>query len=125
VSDDLDLSAASLRADGRDLPAFVNALAVRLEEAVPGRVSVERKRAGLFSGEKVVKRIVCEVGEEQYVLEAEGGRVVATCGKAVRGITIRTETLPVAEWSRRLVEAIGREADTSLEAYQALHGLVE
>jgi hypothetical protein len=124
VSDDLDLSAASLRADGRDLPAFVNALAVRLEDAVPGMVSVERKRAGLFSGEKVVRRITCDVGEEQYVLEADGGRVTTTCGKAVRGITIRTETVPVADWSRRLVEAIGRQADTSQQAYQALHGLV-
>jgi hypothetical protein len=124
VSDDLDLSAAQLRADGRDLPAFVNALAVRLEDAVPGMVDVERKRAGMFSGEKVVKRISCRVGEEEYVLEADGSKVTATCGKAVRGITIKTQTLPVQAWTERLVEAIGREAGTSAEAYQALHGLV-
>lgn len=124
MSDDLDLSAAQLRADGRDLPAFVNALAVRLQDAVPGLVEVERKRAGLFSGDKVVRRISCRVGEEEYVLESDGAKVTATCGKAVRGITIKTETLAVQPWTERLVAAIGREADTSAEAYQALHGLV-
>jgi hypothetical protein len=126
VSDDrdLDLAAASIRADRRDVPAFVNALAVRLEEAVPGLVAVERKRAGMFSGEKVVKRIACTVGEESYVLTAGGRTVVATCGTEVRGIVIRTETLPVADWAQRLVAALGREADTSAEAYRALHGLV-
>lgn len=121
---DLDLAAASIRADRRDVPAFVNALAVRLEEAVPGLVEVQRKRAGMFSGEKVVRRIACTVGEESYVLDADGRTVVATCGKTVRGIVIRTETLPLAEWAQRLVAALGREADTSAEAYRALHGLV-
>jgi hypothetical protein len=128
VSDDLDLdlAGASIRADRRDVPAFVSALAVRLEQAVPGLVEVQRKRAGLFSGEKVVRRIACTVGEESYVLDADadGRTVVATCGKTVRGIVIRTEMLPVAEWAQRLVAALGREADTSAEAYRALHGLV-
>jgi hypothetical protein len=124
VSDDLDLAAASIRADRRDVPAFVHALAVRLEQAVPGLVDVERKRAGLFSGQKVVRRIACTVGDESYVLTADGGVVVATCGKTVRGIVIRTDTLPVGEWAQRLVHALGREADTSAEAYRALHGLV-
>ena len=121
---DLDLAAASIRADRQDVPAFVNALAVRLQEAVPELVDVERKRAGRFSGEKVVRRIACTVGEETFVLTADGRTISATCGKEVRGIVIRTETLPVGEWAQRLVAALGREADTSAQAYQALHGLV-
>jgi hypothetical protein len=44
---DIDLLAASLRADASDLGAFVEALAVKLEEAVPGAVRVERRRNGL------------------------------------------------------------------------------
>ena len=43
---DIDLIAASLRADASDLGAFVEALATKLEEAVPGSVVVERRREG-------------------------------------------------------------------------------
>ena len=45
---DIDLLAASLRADTSDLGAFVEALAVKLEEAVPGAVQVQRRREGMF-----------------------------------------------------------------------------
>ena len=46
-ADDLDLLAASLRADAGDVDAFVEALAVKLEAALPGQVEVER-RGGLL-----------------------------------------------------------------------------
>lgn len=121
---DLDLAAASIRADRADLPAFVAALAVRLEAAVPGLVEVERRRAGLFSGERVVKAIACTVGEERYALTADGPRVEATCGKVVRGITIRTESMALDAWAQRLVAALGREADQSAATYRALQDLV-
>ena len=48
-TDDLDLLAASLRADAGDLEAFVEALAVKLEAALPDQVEVER-RGGLLGG---------------------------------------------------------------------------
>ena len=53
---DIDLVTASLRADASDLRAFVEALAVKLEEAVPGAVSVDRRREGML-GPKRVRRI--------------------------------------------------------------------
>src|SRR3954469_2875366 len=52
---DLDLLAASLRADATDTAAFLEALAARLEGALPGQVEVQRK-GGLFGG-KGVRRI--------------------------------------------------------------------
>ena len=42
-AEDLDLLAASLRADAGDLDAFVEALAAKLEAALPGQVEVERR----------------------------------------------------------------------------------
>src|SRR5437763_869041 len=51
-----ELVAASLRADATDLAAFVEALAVKLEGALPDSVRVER-RGGLFSREKRVRRL--------------------------------------------------------------------
>src|SRR5690242_20356215 len=104
--DDLDLAAAQIRADAADLPAFVEALAVRLEQAIPGQVEVDRRRTGLLSKRKVVTRIACRIGEEAYELRRDGSTATAQCGKVVRGITIRTEELPVAEWAARLVAAI-------------------
>src|SRR4051812_38333391 len=46
---DLDLLAASLRADATDTAAFLGALAARLEGAFPGQVEVQRK-GGIFGG---------------------------------------------------------------------------
>ena len=37
---DIDLLAASLRADGSEIGSFVEVIAVKLEEAVPGLVKV-------------------------------------------------------------------------------------
>ena len=45
--DEFDLNAAVLRHSERDMRAFMAALAVRLETALPGRVTIERKRDGL------------------------------------------------------------------------------
>lgn len=121
---DLDLSGAQLRADSRDLPAFIAALAARLEDAVGDGVEVDRRRAGLFRGDRVVRAIRCPVGEEVYALELDGARATATRAKAVRGITIRTEELPVDAWTAALVAAIGEQADRSSQAWSALHDLV-
>ena len=52
--DDLgfELLASSLRADTGDLKAFVEALATKLEGALPSQTSVQRKSSGLFSKTK-------------------------------------------------------------------------
>ena len=46
--DDFEMVAASLRADAGDLPAYVEALAVKLEGALPGRLALEQS-AGTIS----------------------------------------------------------------------------
>ena len=121
---DLDLAAAQIRADARDLGAFVDALAKRLEQAIPGQVDVDRKRAGLLSSRKVVTRIACKLGDESYELRRDGSNATAQRGKVVRGITIRTEELPVPTWAADLVDAIGAQAQTSAGTYEALRALV-
>ena len=121
---DLDLAGAQLRADRRDVPAFAAALAARLEDAAGDLVEVERRRAGLFDGRKVVRRVSCALGDEVFVLDVDAGRARATRAKAVRGITLRTEELPVQAWADALVAALTAHADASTEAWSALHDLV-
>ena len=56
---DIDLLAASLRIDAGDIGAFVESLAVKLEEALPGRTKVKRARRGMF-GPKLVRAITVD-----------------------------------------------------------------
>ena len=71
---DMDLLAASLRADSSDLSAFVESLAAKLEEAMPGRVRVERRRAGMF-GPKLVQSVSVDLGDRRLELRTERGAV--------------------------------------------------
>ena len=71
---DIDLVTASLRADTSDLRAFVEALATKLEDAMPGAVTVERRREGMF-GPKRVRRISVDAANQrlEQLVAADGG----------------------------------------------------
>ena len=94
---DLDLLAASLRADSGDTAAFLEALATRLDGALPGQVEVERK-GRLLGGAKRVKRIAVRLGDAHYELEADGGALAARRRTVVRGIALKSEELGVDAW---------------------------
>ena len=121
---DLELVAAGLRADAREMPALLNGLGAWFEEAVPHLVRVERKRAGLLDSRRLVTRITCQVGEDAYVLERQGGGAVARRGRVVRGITLRTETLTLAEWLSALGAALRTHAEVSDAAARSLRDLL-
>lgn len=125
-SDDLDfeLVASSLRADSRDLTTFVEALAVKLEGALPGQSMVERRGGGLFSREKRVHRIQVTLGDQRYELIADGSRLETSCAKAVRGIVLKTEVLPLDAWIDRLSRGLAEHAQTSEQARVALGRLL-
>src|SRR6202030_4065847 len=60
---DFDLSAASLRASGGDLQTFVDVLAGKLDDALPGRVKVQRRAIRLLSKQKQVTAIELDLGD--------------------------------------------------------------
>jgi hypothetical protein len=96
-SEDFEALAASLRADAADLPTFVEALAVKLEGALPGRCEVERRAKKLFSHDRVVRNLAVSLGDWRYRLGADGsGAVEASRAKVVRGIVLRNEQLALA-----------------------------
>lgn len=123
-ADDFDLSAASLRAAAGDLKAFVPVLAEKLEAALPGRVRIQRKRAGLLSGAKLVSRVDCALGDRQYALAQSGGSWQASKSTVVRGIALKSETLPVEQWLDALLADLRAEAQTSEEWSRALGRLL-
>jgi hypothetical protein len=123
--EDFEMVAASLRADSADLPTFVEALAVKLEGALPGRCEVDRHAKKLFSHDKVVRKLSLPIGDWRYTLEADGaGNVTTGRAKAVRGIVLKTEHLSLADWIEGLARDLSAEAANSEQARIALERLL-
>jgi hypothetical protein len=120
-----DLVAASLRADTTDLNAFVEALAVKLEGALPDSVRVDRKGGGLLSREKRVRRISIGMDEARYDLERVGGSIETSRCNEVRGIVIKSERLGLDEWIDALSRELTNRAQQSERSMLALQRLLE
>jgi hypothetical protein len=120
---DMDLLAASLRADSSDLRAFVEGLAAKLEEAMPGRVRVDRRRSGMF-GPKAVRSVSVDLGDRRLELRSEGGAVQTRCARLSGGIVLKNEVLETDEWLGVLGEALAAEAARSETTRRALERLL-
>ena len=119
-----DLDAAGLRADGRDLSAGVDVLAVKLESALPSQCRVERRSKSLFNREKVVESIEVRLGDARYALRHQRGRIDASRDREVRGVVIKREELGLADWVAALEADLREQAQTSAAAREALERLV-
>ena len=125
MSDDFDLVAASLRADADGSRGLAEALAVRLETALPSQTRVERRARKLLSREKVVRAIEVDAGENRYALHVDDrGGLEATRSAAVRGIVLKSEPLSLDEWLDSLARDIADEARTSAQGREALERLL-
>jgi hypothetical protein len=120
---DLDLLAASLRADSSDLDAFVESLAVKLEDAIPKGVRVARSRRGMF-GPKLVRQIEVDLGDQRLDLRSATGSVETRRAKLSGGIVLKSERLDIDAWLAALGEALAEEARRSETTRQALQRLL-
>jgi hypothetical protein len=120
---DLDLIAASLRTDASDLDAFVETLAIKLEEVLPSGVRVERRRNGL-RGPKLVRRIAVDADGLRFELRAENSDLDARCSRLSGGIVLKSESVDVDAWLAALGEALAAEARRSQTTRQALERLL-
>jgi hypothetical protein len=116
-----DLLAASLRADATDMRAFVQALAAKLEGSFPEHVRIER---GGFLGDKRVRRLEVELGDSRYELEANRGDVACRRRAVVRGISLKTEELPLDDWIDRMSAELLAVAERSERGRAALEQLL-
>jgi hypothetical protein len=120
---DIDLLAASFRADSSDVHVFVETLAAKLEEAVPGRVRVERRRQGM-RGPKVVRKIAVDGGDQRLELRADGGAIETVCARVSGGIVLKNEQVSTDEWLAALGVALAAEAKRNATTRQALERLL-
>jgi hypothetical protein len=121
---DIDLLAASLRADASDLNAYTEALAVKLEETLPRGVRIDRGRQGLF-GPKRVRTISVDADGERLTLQADGDRVTTTSARVSGGIVLKTEPIGFDQWVDALSRNLAAQARESQATRQALPRLLD
>ena len=119
---DIELVTASLRADASDLGAFVEALAVKLEQALPNGVRVDR-RGGLF-GAKKVRQISVDAGDTRLRLDRDGATVDTSRARLSGGIVLKTERVEIDEWLRELGRALAEQARRSAVTREALERML-
>ena len=116
----MELLAASLRADSTDNKAFLEALATKLAGSLPNQTTVIRQ-SSIFSREHPVKEITVTMGDYQYRIGREKqGPIVTQRAKVVRGIVLKTEQIPMNQWIDELADALAHEAANSAQARIAL-----
>jgi hypothetical protein len=119
---DLDLLTASLRADAGDIGSYTEALAAKLEQALPRAVRVDRARDGLF-GPKRVRAIAIDTGGERLALRREGDQITTSAARVSGGIVLKTESLAFEQWLgvlSRTLAVQARESDSTRQALQRL-----
>lgn len=120
-----DLAAAGLRADGADLRISLEALASKLEQALPGAARVQRSGGGLLGrGERSVREVRVDLGEARYELRFEGASLSGSRERVSGGISIKRETLDPGAWLTALTEDLRTQAQRSAQARTALEGLL-
>ena len=122
---DFDIVAASLRADATDTRALVEALAVKLEIALPAQTRVQRRSKGLLSRTKQVRRVEVDCGEARYAVDVdERGAAQAVRAHEVRGIVLKNEPLPLEAWIDALARDLTALAESSEQGRLALERLL-
>jgi hypothetical protein len=121
---EFDLLAASLRAETRDLEAFVEALATKLEGAFPERVRVERK-GGRLGGRRRVERLAVELDEHRFELEKGHAEINCRRRNVVRGIVLKNEPMSLEQWIDGLSAALSHAAGETERGREALQRLLE
>ena len=120
---DLELAAASLRADQTDVHVLVKVLVDQLADALGDRLRVERA-GGRFRRSVQIRSLVIDMGGDQFGAVVEGPTLRCTVGHTSGGIRIRTESVSVDDWIARLLGALQAEAAHSQAARQALEKMV-
>jgi hypothetical protein len=118
---DFELLAASLRADSRDLDAFLEVLASKLSAAFPDSTRVERKG---FRGGGRVHALDVNLGEHRYRLERGSHGAKSSRSRTVRGIVLKNEELGLDEWIESIARELSEAAEQSERGRLALERLL-
>jgi hypothetical protein len=123
---DLEVLAAGLRRHSGDLSMYAGFLLNTLSAALPAEMVQIERRSGMLArlrgGEPPVVAVSVLLGGRGFTLRREkvGAPAVATIRHESGGVTLRTETVPIAEWSRQLAAGLAGYAEQNAAAAEAL-----
>ena len=122
---EVGVAGALAHAYAQDARTFLPLLAQVLTSALPDETEVER-RGGLFQREKPIRKVTVTLGDLTYTLEDLGrGPLSAREAKVVRGITLKTEQVPVEDWLADLSAHVASRAQQNEKAFFALKNLLD
>lgn len=120
---DLNMAAATLRANSADLRLLLRALSDTLADTLGDRLRVQRG-GSRFKKSDVISSVQINMASNQFEAVMEGSDLHCTVGHFSGGIRIRNETVDVNAWIVKLLEALQAEALNSDSARRALENLV-
>ncbi len=120
---DLELTAASLRADSSDVHILVKVLVDQLADALGSRLEVQRS-GGRFRKSEEIKSLRISMDDDQFDAEVDGTSLRCTVGHSSGGIRIRSEKVDMDTWLARLLTSLKAEAAHSQAVRQALESIV-
>ena len=121
---DMDLLAASLRADSSDLSAFVESLASKLEGAVPGAGAGRPAPVGDVRAQGRFRAWPSTSATGASSCGPSAVAVQTRCARLSGGIVLKNEVLETDEWLAALSEALADEARRSETTRKALERLL-
>lgn len=110
---------AALRADTADLSIFLEAIATKLDDALPGHTEVERSPWP----RRRVRTVTVDMDDRRFRLHRAHG-IEADIAHVVRGVTLSTQRVGVDEWLRALAQSIATFASAQARGREALDRLL-
>ena len=118
---DIEMAAASLLADNKDVGMMLGVLANGLKESLGPQMEIVTSSRGLLRRQPdQIKRIRIRLDQDDYEAELGDGKLTCTVGHTSGNIRIRSEQLPIEQWLSRLLAALQKEAATNQAARAAL-----
>jgi hypothetical protein len=122
----LEVLATELRRHSGDLSLYAGFLLTTLSSALPPEMVDVQRKGGLLGrlrgAEAPVVAVTVRLADQRFTLRraAVGAPAAATVQHESGGIALRTETVGLDEWSRRLAAALGTYAQHNAAAADAL-----
>ena len=115
----IGIAGALTRELGQDHEAFVQHLAHALASAFPNEA--ELRHEGGFLSKKRLAGVSIKLGDDLYsLLKPAKGQIESTKTHVVRGIALKTEPLPIADWLREVSERLEARVSGDSHARSAL-----
>ena len=117
----VDILAAALSLEQQDSGALLELLARKFSGGLPQNTKVRRRWFGLGS----IRSVTLCFGDREYAVSQEKyGALSTRSAQVVRGITIKTTNLSMAEWSQAVAEVLSEKAALNADVRASLNRFI-